>query len=262
MINRIIFICFLLLNFIFTAESVALVMKKKGDVKYKPFSSKDKDFELEMSKSLFNQDQILTGTDGFTKVVYLDDGSTIKVHRESEIYIQGSIKNRRIIKQINILEGRMKFDINAQKLVDFRIATPTSVATIKGTRFWVDSRGEDGDLFMGLAGKVSIENLESGEVIELEPNTTVNSSSDGSLTILPTKPLELQVLESMEESVGEITEEEINSTNSQSQGPIVQTQSSVNPSSSSQNGSINHQLRIKFVNASGDEKELIIEYSE
>lgn len=262
MINRFIFIFPLLLNFIFTAESVALVMKKKGDVKYKPFSSKDTDFELEMSKSLFNQDQILTGTDGFTKVVYLDDGSTIKVHRESEIYIQGSIKNRRIIKQINILQGRMKFDINAQKLVDFRIATPTSVATIKGTRFWVDSRGEDGDLFMGLAGKVNIENLESGEVIELEPNTTVNSSPDGSLTILPTKPLELQVLESMEEAVGELTEEEINNTNSQSQGPMAQTQFSVNPTSSSQNGSINHQLRIKFVNASGDEKELIIEYSE
>ena len=262
MINRIILIFFLLLNFIVTLESVALVTKKKGDVKYKPFSSKDTDFQLEMSKSLFNQDQILTGTDGFTKVVYLDDGSTIKVHRESEIYIQGSIKNRRIIKQINILEGRMKFDINPQKLVDFRIATPTSVATIKGTRFWVDSRGEDGDLFMGLAGKVNIENLESGEVIELEPNTTINSSPDGSLTILPTKPLELQVLESMEEAVGELTEEEINDANSQSQGPIVQTQSSVNPSSSSQNDSINHQLRIKFVNASGDEKELIIEYSE
>jgi len=262
MINRIIFIFSLLLNFIFTAESVALVMKKKGDVKYKPFSSKNTDLELEMSKSLFNQDQILTGTDGFTKVVYLDDGSTIKVHRESDIYIQGSIKNRRIIKQINIIEGKMKFDINPQKLVDFRIATPTSVATIKGTRFWIDSRGEDGDLFMGLAGKVNIENLESGDVIELEPNTTVNSSSDGSLTILPTKTLDLQVLESMEKAVGELTEEEINNTNSQSQGSNIQTQFPVNPSSSGQNGSINHQLRIKFVNSSGDEKELIIEYSE
>ena len=63
-------------------------------------------------------------------------------------------------------------------------------------------------------------------------------------------------------ALAEITEEEINNTNSQSQGPMVQTQFSANPSSSSQNGSINHQLRIKFVNASGDEKELIIEYSE
>lgn len=262
MTNKIIFICFLLLNFTFTTESVALVMKKKGDVQYNPFSSKDSGSQLEMSKSLFNQDQILTGTDGFTKVVYLDDGSTIKVHRESEIYIQGSIKNRRIIKQINIVQGKMKFDINDQKSVDFRVATPTSVATIKGTRFWVDSRGEDGDLFIGLAGKLNIENLKSGKVIELEPNATVNSSPDGSLTIIPTKPLDLQVLESMEEAAGELTEEEINIANSQYQAPISQAQFSTNPSSLGQNGSINHQLRITFVNVLGDEKDLIIEYTE
>ena len=262
MINRIIFICFLLLNFIFTAESVALVMKKKGDVKYKPFSSKNSSSELEMSKSLFNQDQILTGTDGFTKVVYLDDGSTIKVHRESEVYIQGSIKNRRIIKQINITQGKMKFDINPQKSVDFRVATPTSVATIKGTRFWIDCRGDDGDLFMGLTGKVSVKNLESGQIIQLEPNTTVNSSPDGSLTILPTKPLDLQVLESMEEAAGEATEEEINNAYSQSQSPTTQTQPSTSPSNSGQSGPVEHELKIKLINASGDEKELIIKYSE
>ena len=262
MINRIVFICFLLLNFIFTAEGLALVMKKKGDVKYKSFSSKNLSSELEMSKSLFNQDQILTGTDGFTKVVYLDDGSTIKVHRESEVYIQGSIKNRRIIKQINIIQGRMKFDINPQELVDFRVVTPTSVATIKGTRFWVDCQGDDGDSFVGLTGRVKVENVESGQFVQLEPNTTVYSSVDGSLSILPTKPLDLQVLELMEQEVGEATEEEINNANSQSQSPTPQTQPSISPSNSGQNTPIEHELRIKLINASGDEKELIIKYSE
>ena len=162
MIHPIIFICVLSFNFIFCAESVALVMKKKGDVKYKPFSSKGSSSDLEMSKSLFNQDQILTGSDGFTKVVYLDDGSTIKVHRDSEVYIQGSIKNRRIIKQINIAQGKMKFQINPQKSTDFKVVTPTSVATIKGTRFWVDCRGDDGDSFVGLTGNVNVKNSESG----------------------------------------------------------------------------------------------------
>ena len=119
MINSILLIFLLSFNSIFCAEGVALVMKKKGNVMYKPFQSNKSSSELEMSKSLFNQDQILTGSDGFTKVVYLDDGSTIKVHRDSEVYIQGSIKNRRINKQINIAQGKMKFDINPQRLTDY-----------------------------------------------------------------------------------------------------------------------------------------------
>ena len=259
--NKSLMIFILFINFIFTAESVALVMKKKGDVKYKPFSSKDSSSNLEMSKSLFNQDQILTGLNGFTKVIYLDDGSTIKIHRESEVYIQGSIKNRRIIKQINITQGKMKFAINPQESTDFRVVTPTSIATIKGTRFWVDCRGEDGDSFIGLTGKVEVENAESGQIIELEPNTTVNSSPNGSLILIPTQPLDLQVLELMEEEVGEATEEEINN--------LVQTTTTLSPqaqsstsTNSAQDTPIEHELIIKLINSNGDEKELIIKYSE
>jgi len=237
-------------------------MKKKGDVKYKPFSSKELSSDLEMSKPLFNQDQILTGSNGFTKVVYLDDGSTIKVHRDSEIYIQGSIKNRRIIKQINIAQGKMKFDINPQKLTDFKVVTPTSVATIKGTRFWVDCRGVDGDSFVGLTGKVDVKNLESGQVVKLEPNTTVHSSPDGSLMAFPTKPLELLILEQMEDEAGEATEEEINSSTSPTQSPSQQIQPTTTPSNSGQSAPIEHELKIKLLNALGEEKELIIKYSE
>ena len=258
-INSILFFI-IFLNTIFSAESVALVMKKKGDVKYKPFASKAKTSELEMSKPLYNQDQVLTGSDGFTKVVYLDDGSTIKVHRESEVYIQGSIKNRKIIKQINIVHGKVKFNIKPQNLIDFKVVTPSSVATIKGTRFWVDCNGPSGDVFMGLSGKVMIKNLESGQIVQLGPQTTVNSLPDGTITILPLKPLELQILEKMEVDVGESSEEELNNLMS----PIApsQSQSSNNPSNSSPGSTVEHELIIKLVNAQGDEKELIIKYFE
>ena len=213
-----------------------------------------------MSKPLYNQDQVLTGSDGFTKVVYLDDGSTIKVHRESEVYIQGSIKNRKITKQINIVYGKVKFNIKPQNLIDFKVVTPSSVATIKGTRFWVDCNGPSGDVFMGLSGNVTVENLESGQIVQLGPQTTVNSLPDGTITILPLKPLELQILEKMEVDVGESSEEELNNLMS----PIApsQSQSSNNPSNSSPGSPVEHELIIKLVNAQGDEKELIIKYFE
>jgi hypothetical protein len=244
----------LMSSLVFTSgSSLALVLKKKGNVNYSPFSTKDSISQLTISKSLFNQDLILTGKDGFTKVVYLDDGSAIKVHRNSEVYIQGAVKNRKISKKINIAFGKMKLDVNPQKNESFLISTPNSVATVKGTRFWVKSTPEF-DLFLGLEGQVEITNSETGSSIVLDENFTVSSSYDGELTIAPTLPLELQALENLEAEMGELTEEEIDSGINI---PPAQVQSTV------QNlGPQEHQLRIKLLNSLGEEKVLIIDYVE
>ena len=102
-------------------------MKKKGKVSYTPYSNNKKIQNLNISESLFNQDLIETGENGFTKFVYLDDGSAIKIHKNSEVYIQGNINKRKIIKQINISTGKLKLDITKQQISEFKIITPTSV---------------------------------------------------------------------------------------------------------------------------------------
>ena len=244
------------MNNLFSAEGVALVLKKKGDVKYKPFSSKDNIIDLGLTESLYNQDQIITGDNGFTKVVYLDDGSLIKIHKESEIYIQGSIKNRKIVKNINIVFGKMKLDVSSQSKTDFLITTPTSIATIKGTRFWINCKGESGDLFIGLSGNVEIKNLESGDVIVMVPNETVNSLPDGSIIATPTKEIDLYPLEKMEDEMGELTEEKM--MNSIIQSSVLQT----TPMKTLNQSTSMHQIRIKLLDADGNEKELIIDYTE
>ena len=155
--NRMLIILFFISS-IFSSESIGLVMKKKGKVTYTPYSNNKNIKKLNVSESLFNQDLIETGKDGFTKFVYLDDGSVIKIHKNSEIYVQGDVNKRKIIKQINISTGKLKLDIKNQKLSEFKIMTPTSVASIKGTRFWVDVNGEQGDSFHGLSGIVEITN--------------------------------------------------------------------------------------------------------
>ena len=160
--NRYIIIL-LFISSIFSSETIGLVMKKKGKVNYTPNSNNQKVQNLKVSESLFNQDLIETGKDGFAKFVYLDDASVIKIHKNSEIYVQGSIKKRRIMKQVNISTGKMKLDINKQEVGEFKIITPTSVASIKGTRFWVDINGEKGDLFHGLSGIVEITNNATGK---------------------------------------------------------------------------------------------------
>ena len=102
----------LMITLIFSSETIGLVMKKKGKVDYTPYSNNQKIKALKISEALFNQDLIETGKDGFAKFVYLDDASIIKIHKNSEVYIQGDIKKRSIIKQVNIATGKMKLDID------------------------------------------------------------------------------------------------------------------------------------------------------
>ena len=238
---------------IFSSEPIGLVMKKKGSANYFPYDKKIKNKKLNINESLFDQDLIKTGKDGFAKFVYLDDGSIIKIHRESEVYVQGDIDNRRIIKQINISTGKLKLDVQNKQLAEFKIITPTSVASIKGTRFWVDVNGDRGDVFHGLSGVVEITNTLTGEKVQLIVNTTAISLPDGTLEIKKTISKELIELESLEEEVGEPTDDMPNKNNQDDSGSLFD--GGMNNAENS-----NNELVLKLKNASLEEKIIIIKY--
>ena len=73
------------------------------------------------------------------------------------------------VKDIIIEDGFLKFDINKQKQNEFKIVTPTSVASVKGTVFYLDCQ-KDRDVFYGFEGIVEILNLESNDISNLTIN--------------------------------------------------------------------------------------------
>ena len=244
-------IILIFLSSFFASETIGVVMKHKGDVDYIPYDKNKQNKKINISESLFNQDLIKTGKDGFTKFVYLDDGSAIKIHKDSEVYIQGDIDKRKIIKQINISTGKLKLDVENQQLAEFKIITPTSVASIKGTRFWVDVNGKKGDVFHGLSGIVEITNNITGNKIELTENTTATSLPDGTLEIKKTINRELIQLEVLEEEVGEPVNDMPNNDVDDDSGSLLED--NIN------NGVLNtNELVIRLKNASSDEKIIII----
>ena len=246
-------IILIFLSSFFASETIGVVMKHKGDVDYIPYDKNKQNKKINISESLFNQDLIKTGKDGFTKFVYLDDGSAIKIHKDSEVYIQGDIDKRKIIKQINISKGKLKLDVQNQQLAEFKIITPTSVASIKGTRFWVDVNGKKGDVFHGLSGVVEITNNITGNKIELTENTTATSLPDGTLEIKKTINRELIQLEVLEEEVGEPVNDMPNNDVDDDSGSLLED--NIN------NGVLNtNELVIRLKNASSDEKIIIIKF--
>ena len=135
------------------SEEVAVVTKNNGNIKYKKFSANLFKNKINPGMELFNQDLLSTGDDGFIMFAYLDDGSLIKVHKNSKVFVNGEVKNNIINKDIIIDDGFIKFDINKQKQNEFKVVTPTSVASVKGTVFYLDSKQNKDVFLLSLEGK-------------------------------------------------------------------------------------------------------------
>ncbi|NOZ07386.1 MAG: FecR domain-containing protein [FCB group bacterium] len=225
-------ISLLLLGFgLLPAEETAigLVTKSSGRVNYRKYSSTELVPVLPKGSELFDNDFIQTGPDGFTKYVYLDDGSTIKITADTEIYVSGTVKGSAINKLVKIDNGILKFEVSPQRSTEFRIVTPTSVASVKGTVFWLKCNRNAGDQFFGFDGVVRIVNNTSRQSIQLGTNTVVVSLPTGELTVRPLKADDLKVLPEID---GET------------------------PGS----GTFENEIRLDFQNEDGDVKQLIIKY--
>ncbi len=238
------YLYFILIAFVYSNQSIAVVTKSKGDVQYKKFSESDSKILL-VGSELFNDDYIKTGIDGYVKFSYLDDGTTIKIHKNSELYVAGKSENKVINKRLNIGNGLIKMDVSKQKEEEFKIVTPTSVASVKGTSFILDSNLDFGDKFYGFEGIVEIVNKESNKIIRLSRNLKVVSQPDGQIISEIMTPSDINVINEIQSSVNEdILDQNI----------IDDTDIDINQNQK--------EIKIKVVSPTGEEKEIIIKYSE
>ena len=257
MIRLIIYLTFF--SFLMCIESIALIIKKEGDIKHNSISD-DLNFDLKYNKSIFSGDQILTGDNSFAKIVFLDDGSIVKIHQKSKVTIDGQISNRNINKELDISHGIFKMDINRQISKELIIRTPNSIVyNSYGSSLWINSESGGDDFFYGLSGKLEIKNIESGKISLLEPNTNVKSYRDGSMSKSQTSFLDLNTLNALERNFGEIIEHKIIE-NSNISNNLSSYQKKVNLFNTSNNDSIVHEVKIKLENLSGRKKELVIRY--
>ena len=166
------------------AEKIAVATKVKGvseimKVWSKNFSS------LKAGTILDDGDKVRTGKSGFVAIIFIDDKSTLKVKENSEAVITGQRTKKNISKKINIDGGTIRASITKQN-VDFVIQTPTSVASVKGTDFWMVVDELLGDQIIGIEGQVSLVNTETGQEVNVTSGMTGVSSPDGQVGISET----------------------------------------------------------------------------
>jgi hypothetical protein len=76
--------------------------------------------------------------------------------------------------------GTVRATVTKQN-TDFVIQTPTSVASVKGTDFWLLTDPENGDQIIGLEGIVGLTNNETGQEVDVSEGMSGISTPDGNI---------------------------------------------------------------------------------
>jgi hypothetical protein len=166
------------------AEKIAVATKVNGVSEIMKVGSKNFS-SLKAGTILDDGDKVRTGKSGFVAIIFIDDKSTLKVKENSEAVITGQRTKKNISKKINIDGGTIRASITKQN-VDFVIQTPTSVASVKGTDFWMVVDELLGDQIIGIEGQVSLVNTETGQEVNVTSGMTGVSSPDGQVGISET----------------------------------------------------------------------------
>ena len=162
-------------------NKIAVTTKVKGLVEIMPIG-KENFANLKPGTILSDGDKIRTGSSGFTAIIFIDDKSTLKLKENSEAVITGQRSAQSIAKKINMDVGTIRATVNKQNS-NFVIQTPTSVASVKGTDFWMITDPVDGDVVIGLDGVVTLTNNETGAEVDVTEGTSGSSTPDGDVDV-------------------------------------------------------------------------------
>ena len=206
------FILIFISSSILADEPIALITKLRGNTKYKiPSESKFRSNAL-VNTPLFHRNGIKTKARSFSKIVYLDDRSTVSLYPKTEVTINGIIDNRIINKQIDVTEGIVKIKVFKQNTSEFKLTTPHSELTCHECDFWVISDNKIGDRFIIISGNGLITNPSMIEKMEFRYDSTIISLKNSEMELYDTPITESKYLESLMLDADEIpveSEEEL-----------------------------------------------------
>jgi len=165
-------------SFVSNKSSLAVVTKTVKSVAKKNISSDW--MEISKGEILIAGDQLKTGKNSLA-IIKFTDNSIIRVREQSELTILGEGAKGSMIKSAHLTGGGVGFDVKKQQNEQFRLTSPTSVASIRGTKGkWSGGRGHD--TLIVIEGLVNLRNLISNKDIDVSSGSIGFSDEDGSIS--------------------------------------------------------------------------------
>jgi hypothetical protein len=166
------------------AEGVAVVVKLKGSVTCQEAGS-DAWAAASQGTVLKAGTRVKTGDDGLAMVKFLADGSMMRLKPQTSLTINGRNDKSGAAR---LILGAATFEIPKRGGADrFAVSTPTSVATVKGTRFWVLVKADSASVVTCLDGVVEVAPPTGGKGKDVKAGFTAEATAAG-VTVRPTKP--------------------------------------------------------------------------
>ena len=124
----------LFISLLIPSDIVAAIASLKGDVKIKE-NQKSKYSSAYKGQMIENGNWIKTDNGVFASLIFLD-GTSVKIYQKTEIEIKSSrLTSKELKTNMYIAEGEAWSDVSKQGSGEFKIETPTAVASVKGTEF-------------------------------------------------------------------------------------------------------------------------------
>lgn len=168
------------LTMVYAAQTVAITLKSKGKVKLFQ-SGKTSNLQLKRGFRLKDGDKIVTGEKSYAAFRFVDDKSLVRIRSNSSCTVKGQKEENSIFKNIFVEIGTIFARITKQK-GRFQVTTPTSVASVKGTKFITDHRGKDGTYYFGEEGLCEIKN--KGGVAQLRNGETAYVADENTAPVV------------------------------------------------------------------------------
>ncbi len=180
--KKIIFISLMILIFtisLLAQESVGIVLKVKGDV---VLTHKEEDLNAKDGTELENKDVLESKEESFAVVKFIDGSSVIKLFPNSILTINTEKVNGKLNKKSTMKLGELWAKVT-KNTGEFVIDTPTTVVSVKGTRFvlFVDENGFT-DLYT-LEGVVRMENKKDKKKAEVGAGQKAHSTGEGEIPL-------------------------------------------------------------------------------
>jgi len=194
------FIILLVSVFSYAEDNVAIVLKVRNDVRVTP-TNKTSAVQGKRGYVLQDGNKIETGARSFCAIKFLDDKSLLRIRENSSCTVEGKKEQTKIDKNI-IVEIGSFFASLFKPRGSFKVTTPTSVASVKGTKFWVIQQSPT--KYIVEEGVVEVEN-ESGKALVRAGQTAVVESRTSEIKVYLTRPNEIPTeIEEQEGAAGHL----------------------------------------------------------
>ena len=184
--KRNLLVLFFVCSNLLLAETIGRVMKANGTVLVKQMGATSYSVQVNPGLAISNGDAIRVGEASFAVVIFLDDKSVVKIRENTDFQFVETSNTRSLI----IDQGTTLHNVNKEnRKKTYRVETPVSVASVKGTEFSSFHDAVSGvDKFVGKSGNFEVFNTISGATVNVGPGQKAVSNALGQLIPAPAEP--------------------------------------------------------------------------